>query len=68
VIRGIPGVVQADPDHPAELDAVLLDLYRRHVIDGKSVAPADQDVMRFSRKALNSQYLELLRLVVPSIT
>jgi glycosyltransferase involved in cell wall biosynthesis len=67
IVHGIPGVVQADPDNPAELDAALLDLYQRHAIDGESVAPGDEDVRRFSRNALNAQYVELLRLVVPSI-
>jgi glycosyltransferase involved in cell wall biosynthesis len=67
VVGGIPGVVQADPDSPAELDTALLDLYQRHAIDGKCVAPGAGDVMRFSRTTLNAQYLQLLQLMVPSI-
>jgi hypothetical protein len=53
LVAKIPGVLQVDPQNIEALDQVLLDLYERHVNQGRLRAPAPQDVVAFSRAAAN---------------
>src|SRR5450755_504470 len=55
VVAGIRGVNQADPRDPRALEDVILDLYQRHVIEGRLTAPSEEDVVKFSRAAANEQ-------------
>jgi hypothetical protein len=67
VVRGIPGVVQVDPDDAAAVDAALLDLYERHVGGGKLTAPGGEALESFSRASLNARYADLLRAACPRL-
>lgn len=60
VVAGINGVIQVDQSDPAALEQVLLDLYRRHAVEGKLNAPAEEDVFRFSRTAANQQFMAII--------
>jgi hypothetical protein len=61
LVAKIPGVLQVDPRNAAALDRVLLDLYERHVIQGRLRAPALQDVEAFSRAAANDAFWQVMR-------
>lgn len=65
VVAGISGVKQADPRDPAAMEEVLLDLYRRHVMEGRLTAPSMSEVEQFSRAAANEQFWALLRSIAP---
>lgn len=60
LVANIPGVVQVDPRNADSLDRVLLDLYERHVIQGRLRAPKEQDVALFSRAAANDAFWRLM--------
>ena len=61
LVAKIPGVLQVDPRDAEALDRVLLDLYQRHVIQGRLRAPTQQDVAAFSRTAANNAFWEIMR-------
>jgi hypothetical protein len=61
LVAKIPGVLQVDPRNVEALDRVLLDLYERHVIQGRLRAPAQQDVAVFSRAAANNMFWRIMR-------
>lgn len=59
LIEGITGANMVDPGNKAGLDAVLLDLYRRHVQMGRLAAPSEPEVMPYRRELSNDQFLQL---------
>ena len=61
LVAKIPGVIQVDPRNVEALDRVLLDLYERHVIQGRLRAPAQQDVAAFSRAAANETFWQIMK-------
>ena len=61
LVAKIPGVLQVDPRNVEALDRVLLDLYKRHVIQGRLRAPAEQDVAAFSRAAANDTFWQIMK-------
>lgn len=63
IVAGIPGVIQVDPRDAAALDRVLLDLYERHVTQGRLRAPSEEEVTAFSRQIAN----ENLRRIMMSV-
>jgi hypothetical protein len=65
LVAKIPGVLQVDPRNEDALDRILLDLYQRHVIEGRLRAPAHQDVASFSRAAANESFWRIMRSVAP---
>jgi hypothetical protein len=65
VTAGIGGVIRADPCDAQRLDAVLLDLYRRHAVAGRARVPAAADVRRFSRSFSNARFGALLGALAP---
>jgi Glycosyl transferase 4-like domain len=67
LVAKIPGVLQVDPRNAEALDRILWDLYQRHVIQGRLRAPAQQDVIAFSRAAANADFWRVLRLVAPVV-
>ena len=60
LVATIGGVNQADQRDPAAMEQVILDLYRRHVIEGQLTAPSMVEVAKFSRLAANEQFWALL--------
>lgn len=60
VVAGINGVNLADPRQLGHLEAVLLDLYRRHVIGRRMSVPPEDDVRRFSRASANRQFWSIV--------
>jgi hypothetical protein len=60
VVARIPGVLQVDPHNVQALDRALLDLYERHVNQGRLRAPAPQDVAAFSRAAANNSFWRIM--------
>lgn len=60
LVANIPGVLQVDPQNPDALDRVLRDLYERHVVQGRLVAPAERDVAAFSRIAANETFWRIM--------
>ena len=60
LVAGIRGVIQVDQSEPGALEAVLLDLYRRHVVAGTLEVPAEADVRRFSRALSNERFHAVL--------
>jgi len=63
VVAGIPGVMQVDQADPKALEAALMDLYQRHVVEGKLTAPDKAHVLPFSRNAVNEKFLSVMRSV-----
>jgi glycosyltransferase involved in cell wall biosynthesis len=63
LVAGITGVNVVDPGDAAGLDAVLLDLYRRHVQMGRLNTPRQDEVMPYGRTASNEQFLSLIQTV-----
>jgi hypothetical protein len=61
LVSGLQGVVQVDPRNTSKLDEALLDLYRRHVINGRLEAPSGDDLARFSREAGNEKMLSVVQ-------
>lgn len=60
VVAKIRGVLQVDPQNAEALDRVLLDLYERHVNQGRLRAPAPQEVAAFSRAAANDSFWRIM--------
>lgn len=60
IVAGISGVTQVDPRDPAALDRVLLDLYERHVNQGRLRAPTEEDVAAFSRTIANETFRRIM--------
>jgi glycosyl transferase family 4 len=60
LIAGIDGVNQVDPRDAHGLEQVLLDLYRRHAIEGWLKAPAAKDVLKFSRCAAHERFWSVM--------
>jgi hypothetical protein len=60
VVAGIRGVNQVDPRDREVLEKTLLDLYHRHVIEGRMTVPSQEDVRKFSRAAANEQFWSIL--------
>ena len=65
VTAGIRGVTRVDQSDPDILDAVLLDLYHRHVITGTACVPSESDVRRFSRALANERFAHVLSAIAP---
>jgi hypothetical protein len=60
LVAGVSGVIQLDPRDSSKLEAALLDLYQRHVVEGRLIAPAGSDLTRFSRDAANEVMLRVM--------
>ena len=60
LFEGRKGVLRVDPALPEELDVALVDLYRRHVVEGQATVPAVGDVIEFSRAYQTTQYADLI--------
>jgi Glycosyl transferase 4-like domain len=67
LVAKIPGVLQVDPRNAEALDQILLDLYDRHVIQGRLRAPVQQDVIAFSRAAANEAFWRVMRSIAPVV-
>jgi hypothetical protein len=67
LVAKIPGVLQVDPRNAEALDRILLDLYNRHVIEGRLRAPAQQDVAAYSRAAVNEAFWRVMQSVAPVV-
>jgi Glycosyl transferase 4-like domain len=67
LVAKIPGVLQVDPRNSEALDRLLLDLYERHVIQGRLRAPAPQDVAVFSRATANDAFWRVMRSTAPVV-
>jgi serine acetyltransferase len=65
VVAGIQGVTRVDQSDPKVLDAVLLDLYQRHVVAGTACVPAASEVRCFSRTLANERFAATLRALAP---
>ena len=63
VVADIGGINRVDPSVPGALDETLLDLYRRHVLEGRLTAPSREEAMRFSRSAANERFWSILSAV-----
>jgi hypothetical protein len=50
------------------MDAVLLDLYRRHVLTGRLTAPRQDEVVPYGRNASNEQFLSLIRTLTTAVS
>lgn len=59
LVDGIAGVTQVDPSDFERLTRVLLDLYRRHVLEGLMTIPSERDVAQYSREAANERFLSI---------
>lgn len=71
LVAGIPGVHQLDPADFDALCRALLDLYERHVQQGRISAPPAGLVVRFSRQNCNAAFAGILETVArrgPGIT
>jgi hypothetical protein len=67
LVAKIPGVLQVDPRNAESLDRILWDLYERHVIQGRLRAPAQEDVVAFSRAAANEAFWRVMMTVAPIV-
>jgi hypothetical protein len=56
LVAGISGVIQVDPADADALDRVLMDLYERHVNQGRMRAPTEEDVRSFSRATAHETF------------
>lgn len=65
VADGIRGVTRVDQSDPQVLDAVLLDLYNRHVIAGTACVPAAAEVCQFSSTLTNERFAVTLSALAP---
>jgi hypothetical protein len=68
VTDGIRGVTRVDESDPQFLDAVLLDLYNRHVIAGTACVPAAADVRQFSSTLAYERFAVTLAAAAPLLT
>lgn len=65
LVSKIPGVLQVDPRNAEVLDRVLIDLYERHVNQGRLRAPSQEDVAAFSRDAANENFWRIMKSISP---
>lgn len=63
LVKSIPGVIQVDPRDASAMDRVLLDLYDRHVNQGRLRAPTEGDISKFSRGAANDLFWSIIQSV-----
>jgi Glycosyltransferase Family 4 len=63
VVKGIQGVLQIDQSNEQALENALLDLYQRHVVQGKLTTPTEAQAMQYSRENVNEQFLSVMRSV-----
>ena len=63
LVRGMEGVSCVNSARHGELDSILLDLYRRHVIEGTLRTPPLEQISQYSRDAQNSRFISLLESV-----
>jgi hypothetical protein len=59
LVKGIRGVTQVDPANTRALGEVLFDLYTRHVVECRLVAPPEAQVSQFSRLAANEAFYQI---------
>jgi glycosyltransferase involved in cell wall biosynthesis len=67
LVANIPGVIQVNPCDSDALDRALLDLYERHVHQGKLRAPTEQDVLAFSRATANERFWQTMIALAPDL-
>lgn len=60
LVGRIAGVHQVDPRDSEALEATLIDLYRRHVLEGRMSFPPIEEVMKYSRMAANEQFWSII--------
>jgi hypothetical protein len=60
LVAGIPGVNRIDQRDTQALENVLLDIYRRHVVQSRMTVPAEKDVLKFSRSAANERFWKVI--------
>ena len=63
IVSGMTGVMQVDQRDPEALLTALVDLYRRHVVEGVASVPAPVEVRAFSRVMSNERLHGLLSAV-----
>ncbi len=61
LVKGIKGINQVDPTEPLQLDRVLLELYRRHAVEGRIISPSADEIHNFSRATANREFLRLIK-------
>ena len=64
LVAQIPGVNQVDQRDDQALEKVLLDIYRRHVVQCQMTVPTRIDVLKFSRAAANEQFWKVISSIV----
>jgi glycosyltransferase involved in cell wall biosynthesis len=64
VVAGIPGVSQVNAENFQALTARLLDLYSRHVVEGRATVPDAERVRPFSRAASNERFHTLVSALI----
>lgn len=60
LVAGMPGVNQVDQRDIQALQKVLLDLYRRHVVQCRMTVPTKSDILKFSRAAANERFWNVI--------
>jgi hypothetical protein len=60
LVAGMTGVNQVDQRDPLALEQALLDLYRRHAVQGRMTPPIEGQVRRFSRAAANETFWPII--------
>jgi hypothetical protein len=60
LVAGMPGVNQVDQRDVQALEKVLLDIYRRHVVQCRMTVPTKNDVLKFSRAAANERFWKVI--------
>lgn len=67
IVSGMSGVMQVDQRYPEALVMALVDLYRRHVVEGVASVPAPAEVRAFSRAMSNERLHALLTSLAASL-
>ena len=60
LVAGMPGVNQVDQRDAQALERVLLDIYRRHVLQCRMTVPTKTDILKFSRAAANERFWNVI--------
>jgi Glycosyl transferase 4-like domain len=60
LVVGVPGVNQVDQRDINTLEKVLLDIYRRHVVQSRMTVPTKNDVTKFSRAVANERFWKVI--------
>jgi hypothetical protein len=60
LLDSVRGSVRLNPGDQAALDAALVDLYQRHVVDGAPRVPSPEDVRRYSRSGQNQLFMRVV--------